>query len=124
MKIKKGDTVKVISGDDKGVRGTVRSVIPGRERVRRRALKGTRRAGADRNRDRVLVSGVNIVKKHQKPTGDVRTQVGIIEREASVHVSDVMLVCPHCQKPTRVGYQMLEDGGRVRVCRCCQQTID
>jgi len=124
MKIKKGDTVEVISGDDKGTRGTVRTMQAGRDRPRRAALKGTRRVGADRNRDRVLVSGVNMVKKHQRRTGDARTQVGIIEREAPVHLSDVMLVCPHCQKPTRVGYQVTASGGKVRTCKRCQQTID
>jgi large subunit ribosomal protein L24 len=124
MKIKKGDTVEVISGDDKGLRGTVRAVIPGRRSLRRLALKGVRRAEADHNRDCVLVSGVNMVKKHQRRTGDVNTQVGIIEREAPIHISNVMLVCPHCQKPTRVGYQVLESGGKVRVCKHCQQTID
>jgi large subunit ribosomal protein L24 len=124
MKIKKGDTVEVISGNDKGTRGTVRAVLPGRVQVRRRALKGTRRAGAEPERDRLLVSGVKMVKKHQRRTGDVRTQVGIIEREAPIHVSDVMLVCPHCQKPTRVSYQVLETGGKVRLCKHCQQTIE
>ncbi len=124
MKIKKGDTVEVISGNDKGTRGTVRAVLPGRTRVRRRALTGTRRAPVDRDRDRVLVSGVKMVKKHQRRTGDVRTQVGIIEREAPLHVSDVMLVCPHCQKRTRVSYQVLETGGKVRLCKHCQQTIE
>jgi large subunit ribosomal protein L24 len=124
MKIKKGDTVEVIAGDDKGQRGTVHSVVPGREKLRGRPPKGMRRAGAEPDRDRVLVSGVNLVKKHQRPTGDVRTQAGIIEREAPLHISDVALVCPHCQKATRVGYQVLEDGGKVRICKRCHQTID
>ena len=124
MKIRKGDTVEVMCGDDKGVRGTVHNVIPGRQYLRRVAHKGIRRVGADRNRDRIVVSGVNMVKKHQRRTGDVRTQVGIIEREAPVHVSDVALVCPHCQKPTRVGIQLTEAGGRVRICKRCQQTIE
>ena len=102
MRIKKGDTVEVISGDDKGLKGTVHRVIPGKARVRRRTQKGSRSAERDHNRDRLVVSGVNIVKKHQKPTGDVRTQVGIIEREAPIHVSNVALVCPHCQQRTKV----------------------
>jgi len=124
MKIRKGDTVEVISGDDKGQRGAVRAVIPGRVALRRVARASIRHVAADHNRDRVLVTGVNMVKKHQRPTGDVKTQTGIIEREAPVHVSDVALVCPHCQKATRVGYQKVETGGRVRVCKHCQQTID
>jgi len=124
MKIRKGDTVEVMCGDDKGIRGTVHRVIIGREVLRRRGQKGKSRAGTDHNGDRVVVSGVNLVKKHQRRTGDVQTQVGIIEREAPVHISNVALVCPHCQKPTRVGYQMLETGGKVRVCKRCHQTID
>jgi len=124
MKIKKGDTVEVISGDDKGTRGTVRSIVAGRERLRRRALQGVHAPTPDHNRDRVLVSGVNMIKKHQRRTGDAQAQTGIIEREAPIHLSDVMLVCPHCQKPTRVGFQVMEAGGKVRVCKRCQQTID
>jgi large subunit ribosomal protein L24 len=124
MKIKKGDTVEVIAGDDKGQRGAVHLVVTGQDMVRGRTPKGVRRAGAEHNRDRVVVSGVNMVKKHQRPTGDVRTQAGIIEREAPLHISDVALVCPHCQKATRVGYQVLEDGGKVRICKRCHQTID
>jgi large subunit ribosomal protein L24 len=123
MKIKKGDTVEVISGDDKGQRGTVHRVVPGRETVRGHTPKGMGRAGVDHNRDRVVASGINLVKKHQRPTGDVKTQVGIIEREAPVHLSDVALVCPHCQKATRVGYQVLENGAKVRICKRCHQTI-
>jgi large subunit ribosomal protein L24 len=104
MKIKKGDTVEVISGDDKGVRGTVHAVYP--------------------KEMRVVVSGVNIVKKHQRRTGDVRTQFGIIEREGPLHISNVALVCPNCDKPTRVGYEVAEDGTKSRVCRRCNESID
>ena len=124
MKIKKGDTVEVVAGDDKGMKGTVHLVIPGRKKIRGRPQKGQDTAAADHNRDRVVVSGVNLVKKHQRPTGDVRTQVGIIEREAPVHISNLALVCPHCQQRTRVGYQVLENGEKVRRCRHCGQTIE
>ncbi|MBC7234134.1 MAG: 50S ribosomal protein L24 [Chloroflexi bacterium] len=124
MKIRKGDTVEVIAGDDKGLRGTVHRVIPGRAVLRGRAKKGQRQVAMDPNRTRVVVSGINLVKKHQRRTGDVRTQVGIIEREAPIHISNVALVCPHCQKATRVGYQVLETGSKVRVCKRCHQTID
>ncbi len=124
MKIKKGDTVEVIAGNDKGMRGTVHRVIPGRVQLRRRAQKGTRSAPPDHSKDRIVVSGVNLVKKHQRPTGDVRTQVGIIEREGPIHVSNVALVCPHCQQRTKVGYQILETGVKVRFCKSCSQTVD
>jgi large subunit ribosomal protein L24 len=103
MKIKKGDTVEVISGNDKGARGAVNAVFP--------------REG------RVLVQGVRVVKKHQRRTGDVRTQAGIIEREAPLDVSNVALVCPSCDKATRVGYQVAEDQSKTRICRKCGEAI-
>ena len=103
MKIRKGDTVQIISGNDRGTRGTVHMAFP--------------------KEGRVIVSGVKIIKKHQRPTGNVRTQSGIIEREAPIHVSDVALVCPHCDKPTRVGYRLMPDGSKMRVCRKCQESI-
>jgi len=104
MKIKKGDTVEVISGNDKGMRGTVHLVFP--------------------KADRLVVSGINMIKKHQRRTGDVKTQFGIIEREAPLNVSNVALVCPHCDKAIRVGYRIMPDGSRVRVCHKCDEIVD
>lgn len=104
MKIKKGDTVEVLNGDDKGTRGSVRTVFP--------------------KEGRVIVSGVNVVRKHQRRTGDVRTQFGIIELEAPVRVSKVALVCPHCDRFTRVGYRLAPDGTKSRLCRRCDEVID
>ena len=104
MKIRKGDTVQVISGDDKDAKGTVHRVYP------RKKL--------------VVVSGVNMVKKHQRPTGQTRTQVGIIEREAPINVSNVALVCSNCHKPVRVGSKTFEDGSHARVCKSCGEVID
>lgn len=104
MKIKKGDTIEVISGDDKGMRGEIHTALP--------------------KEGRLIVSGVNMVRKHQRRTGNVRTQAGIIEIEAPVRVSNVALVCPHCDKPTRVGYTVNEDGTKSRVCRKCGEMID
>jgi large subunit ribosomal protein L24 len=124
MRIKKGDNVEVVSGNDKGLKGTVHRAIPGKASRRRRAQKGTHSPKRDPNRDRLVVSGVNMVKKHQKPTGDVRTQVGIIEREASIHVSNLALVCPHCQQRTRVGFRVLESGVKIRFCKRCDQSIE
>jgi large subunit ribosomal protein L24 len=105
-KIKKGDTIEVISGNDRLLRGTVQWVFP----------KG----------DRVVVSGINIVKKHQRPmrAGRGQIQPGVIEFEAPVHISNVMLVCPRCDERTRVGYTRLEDGSKVRVCKRCKEVID
>ena len=104
MKIRKGDTVQVISGDDKGDKGTVHRVYPGR--------------------DKLVVSGINMIKKHQRPTGKTRTQVGIIEREAPIHVSNLALVCNNCQKPVRVGSRVYEDGSKARVCKSCDEVMD
>lgn len=103
MKIKAGDTVEVIGGNDKGTRGTVRVVHPKEQRV--------------------VVSGVKLVKKAQRRTANMRTEPGIIEMEAPVHVSNVMLVCPRCDKPTRIGVEVSGEG-RVRVCRKCKEVID
>jgi large subunit ribosomal protein L24 len=104
--IKKGDTVEVISGDDRGVRGTVQWTLP--------------------KKDRVVVSGINIVKKHQRPIRAGRSQVqpGIIDFEAPIQISNVMLVCPRCDQRTRVGFTQQEDGRKVRVCKKCGEAID
>ncbi len=98
-KIHKGDTVQVLAGNDKGKRGQVHSVMP--------------------KKDKVIVSGVNLMKKHQKRTGDVRTQAGIIEREGPIHISKVALVCKNCGRPTRVGFRIFDDGTKARICRKC-----
>jgi large subunit ribosomal protein L24 len=98
-KIKKGDTVVVIAGEDKGKRGTVQRI--------------------DAKHERVVVTGVNLAKKAQKPVaaGRGRTQTGIIEFEAPIHISNVMLVDPSEDAPTRVGYRANPDGSRSRVAR-------
>jgi len=105
-RIKKGDTVEVLSGNDWGLRGTVQRVLP--------------------KKDRVVVSGINTVKKHQRPVRAGRGQVqpGIIEFEAPIHISNVMLVCPQCDQRTRVGFTWQEDGRKVRVCKKCGEAID
>ena len=106
-RIRKGDTVEVISGNDRGVRGTVHRLIP--------------------KKDRVVVSGVKLVKKHQRPMptgGRMQTQAGIIEFEAPIHLSNVMLVCPQCDQRTKVAFQRLEEGGNARVCKECDAIID
>lgn len=105
-RIRKGDKVEVIRGDDRGMRGTVHRLIP---------------------EDWVVVSGVNMVKKHQRPRptgGRMQTQAGIIEFEAPVHLSNLMLVCPQCNQRTRVAFEYTEDGGKVRVCKNCDAIID
>jgi len=114
MKIQKGDKVMVLKGKDRGKTGEVREIITGQQK---------RSAERDPDRDRAIVAGVNIVKRHMRP-GRVRTQTGIVDIEASMHISNLALICPRCNKPTRVGYQALEDGSKSRVCRKCGDLID
>jgi large subunit ribosomal protein L24 len=112
--IRKGDKVEVIRGDDRGVRGTVHRLV----------LKKDKKGKKD---TWVVVSGVNLVKKHQRPMptgGRMQTQAGIIEFEAPIHLSNVMLICPQCDQRTRVAFRRLEDGGKVRVCKECDAIID
>ena len=103
MKIRKNDTILVIAGKDRGKKGKVRFAYPEDERL--------------------LVEGINFIKKHTRATGQVR-QAGIIEREAPIHVSNVMLLCNKCNRPTRIGFRFLEDGKKVRICRSCGEVID
>lgn len=117
MHIKAGDTVMVISGENKGQRGEVHAVV--------RAYRGGRQAGQrDPAGDRVVVAGVNLITKHQRRTGNVRTQTGRIEREAPIHISKVMLICPSCSKATRVEQEVRTDGSKSRLCKKCGNTID
>ncbi|WP_283599409.1 50S ribosomal protein L24 [Ligilactobacillus aviarius] len=101
MFIKKNDKVKVIAGKDKGKEGTVEKVFPSKEHV--------------------IVKGVNIVKKHQKPT-NANPNGGIVEVEAPIHVSNVMLIDPSNNEPTRVGFK-IEDGKKVRVSKKTGKTL-
>jgi len=117
QRIKKGDTVQVISGNEIGARGDVEKVIPGWD------VKNKQRIGRDPNGDRLVVRGVNIRKKHQRPTGQTRTQTGIIDVEIPIHISNVMLVCPKCDEAVRVGFK-LEDEKKVRYCKRCNANID
>ena len=126
-RIKKGDTVRVMVGKDaaaarrdgKTVEGTVHRVHHG-YKIDRHNVKVAR----DHNQDRVVVQGVNIIIKHQRRTGDVRTQFGRIELEAPIHISNVMLVCPSCKEATRVGFRTLDDGSKTRFCKSCDENID
>ncbi|RME70825.1 MAG: 50S ribosomal protein L24 [Chloroflexi bacterium] len=118
QKIKVGDLVQVISGNEKGARGEVKEVIRG-WRVGRFKAGRTRNPNADR----VVITGVNIRKKHQRPVSQTRTQTGIIEMEAPIHISNVMLVCPTCKEAVRVGFGF-EGDKKVRVCKRCGANID
>lgn len=108
MRIKVGDTVEVIAGKDRSTRG----------RVRRGKV-----IDVDPLRNRVTVDGINIVKKAVRQTQQMR-QGGIVESPAPLHASNVMLVCPECDKRSRVSVRRLEDGSAVRVCKKCGEDID
>lgn len=107
MRIKVGDQVQVIAGNYKDARGSVQRLIP--------------------KRNRVVISGVNMVKKHQKPRqtgGRSQAQGGIIEFEAPIHVSNVMLICPETDEPTRVAVRRDEDGQIIRYAKKSGEDID
>jgi len=104
MKIKKGDNVEVISGKDAGKTGRVLRV--------------------DRDRDRVVIEGVAMIKRHTRPNPQKKVQGGIVEREAAIHVSNVMVVSPDSGRPTRVGYKILDDGRKVRVSKVDGAILD
>jgi len=112
VKIHKGDTVEVIAGNDKGHQGEVQRVI----------RKKNKDGSHDANRVYVIVSGANLVTKHQRSTGRVNTQAGRIEREAPLHISNVMLVGTD-GKPTRSGYEVATNGDKSRVDRRTKQPL-
>ncbi len=103
MNVRKGDTVMVLSGKYRGRKGKVIRV--------------------ETDDRAVVIEGVNVVKKHQKPRGKMM-QGGIVDKEAPVRRDKVMLVCPRCSKPTRVGRTRLEDGRLVRTCHRCGEVVD
>lgn len=106
QRIKKGDMVEVIAGKDLGERGEVVAVFP--------------------KKNRLVVNGINIGRKHQRARqqGNQQIPAQIVEFEAPIHLSNVMLVCPSCEERVRVGFQVREDGYKVRVCRKCNSEIE
>jgi len=103
MIIRKNDTVLVTAGKDKGKKGKVRFAYPKDEML--------------------IIEGINFIKKHARATRQAR-QAGVIELEAPMHISKVMLLCDKCNKPTRIGFRFLEDGKKVRFCKVCQEVVD
>ena len=102
--VRKNDNVLVVAGKDRGKRGRVLKVLPARNRV--------------------VVEGVNFIKRHTRPNPRASVKGGIVEREAALHASNVQIVCPECSAPTRIGRQVLGDGRTVRVCRKCDGAVD
>lgn len=101
--IKKGDTVCILSGKDKGKKGKVIKVLP----------KG----------NKAIVEGINMATKHQKPTAQM-PQGGIMQVETPIYTSKLMIVCGKCNKATRVGHSVLSDGSKVRICKKCNEVLD
>jgi large subunit ribosomal protein L24 len=104
IKLRKNDSVEVMTGKDAGKRGKILKVIP--------------------EKNRVVVQGVGFVKKHTKPNPQRNIKGGIAEREAPIHASNVMILCGECGKRTRIGAKRLGDGRKVRVCRKCEGVLD
>ena len=101
--VRRGDTVAVIAGRDRGKRGKVLRVLP--------------------EQGRVMVEKINLLKKHQRPTQKLR-QGGIIEREGALALSNVLVVCGRCDRPVRTGMRILADGRKTRVCRRCGESVE
>jgi large subunit ribosomal protein L24 len=102
--LRRNDNVVVITGKDRGKRGRVLKVVSANNRL--------------------VVEGVNIIKRHTKPNPQRQVKGGVVEREAPLHASNVQLVCPECSKPTRLGRKILGDGRKVRICRKCEGVVD
>ena len=102
--IKKNDEVAVLRGKDRGKTGRVLIVIPDKERI--------------------VVEGVQMIKRHTRPNPQRNIQGGIVEREAAIHISNVAIVCKNCKKGVGMGSQILADGRRIRTCRECGTAID
>jgi len=107
MKLKKGDNVLIISGKDKGKRGVIEKAVP--------------------SENKIVVTGINIAKHHLKPSRK-NPHGGIMDKLAPIEASNAVIICPHCTKPTRIGYKLIKDekGGRkkIRSCKKCQESLN
>ena len=102
--IRKNDTVLVIGGKDRGKRGRVLKILP--------------------DKNRLIVEGVNMIKRHTRPNPQKNIKGGIVEKEAAIHISNVAIMCKNCKKHVRIGMQILVDGRRIRVCRKCGSALE
>jgi large subunit ribosomal protein L24 len=102
--IRKNDQVLVTTGKDRGKKGRVIRVVP--------------------EKNRLIVEGVNLIKRHTRPNPAKNIKGGVVQREASLHASNVQLVCPECGAQTRIGHRVLDDGRKVRICRKCGGVVD
>ena len=103
MEIRKNDSVMVIAGKDRGKTGKILRVLP--------------------EKSAVIVERLNIVKRHSKPRGPQQPG-GIVEKEAAIHSSNVMIMCDKCNAPVRIGQKILADGNKIRICRSCNEALD
>ena len=103
MQIRKNDSVIVIGGKERGKTGKVLRVLP--------------------DKDAVIIERLNIVKRHTKPRGPQQPG-GIVEKEAAIHASNIMILCDKCNAPVRVGHKILADGKKIRICRRCNEALD
>ena len=101
--IRKNDNVVVVTGKDRGKRGRVLRLVP--------------------SKNRLIVEGVNFMKRHTKPNPGQNVKGGVVESEAPLHASNVQIVCPECSAPTRIGRRLLGDGRKVRICRKCDGVV-
>ncbi|MFQ5669411.1 MAG: 50S ribosomal protein L24 [Acidobacteriota bacterium] len=104
MHVRKNDTVEVVSGKDSGKRGRVLSVQP--------------------RRNRAVVENIAYIKRHTRANPQKNIKGGVVEREAPIHISNLMVVCVECGKRTRVAYKFLDDGTKIRICRRCEGVLD
>ena len=104
LNVRKNDQVKVLAGKDRGKTGRVLRVFP--------------------LRNRTIVENVNTVRRPTRPNPQKNIQGGVVEREGPIHISNLQVICPECDRPVRVGIQFLSDGKKVRVCKSCSGTID
>ena len=102
--IRKNDNVLVTTGKDRGKKGRVIRLVP--------------------EKNRLIVEGVNLIKRHTRPNPAKNIKGGVVQREAALHASNVQLVCPECGAHTRVGHKVLDDGRKVRICRKCGGVVD
>lgn len=103
MQIRKNDSVIVIGGKERGKTGKVLRVVP--------------------DKDTVIIERLNMVKRHTKPRGPQQPG-GIVEKEAAIHASNIMILCDKCNAPVRVGHKILADGKKIRICRRCNEALD
>src|SRR5512135_359925 len=102
--LRKNDTVSVNTGKDSGKRGRVLKVLPAKNRL--------------------IVEGLNMIKRHTRPNPQKNIKGGIVEREGSIQASNVQVICPECSQPTRIGQRLIGDGRKVRICRKCEGVVD